>query len=154
MQKATAESDKPCGKSECSMVIFLDRSMTIDVCPQKAKSPDRPPAYVLLALSAVGKHGLAPKMFFDTQAYQTKASSHHQSSCVVGRYIGCMAVSTFQGCGVGADVLGRHLRVRRKRGGIEQSPFTSAFILRNGFQSEIHRFMEKVATVQDACEAR
>lgn len=66
MQKATAESDKPCGRSECSMVIFLDWSMAIEVYPQKAKSLDRPPAYVLLALSVVRKHGLAPKMFFDT----------------------------------------------------------------------------------------
>lgn len=33
--KEMAESDKPGGRSECSMAILLDWSMAIDACPEK-----------------------------------------------------------------------------------------------------------------------
>ena len=67
---------------------------------------DRPPASFLLIPSTGVEAGPTVKGSLDTQAYQTEISSPHQASCILGRYIGRMAASTSQGCGVGG-VLGR-----------------------------------------------
>jgi len=78
------------------------------VLKSKICSPsDKPQAPFLLIPSAGEEAGTAVKGSLDTQAYQTEDSSPHQASCVLGRYIGRMAASTSQGCGVGAGVLGR-----------------------------------------------
>jgi hypothetical protein len=89
-----AESDEPYGRSACSMVIFLDWSMPIVVCPEKQnlsthridfrRSSHSYPPQVRMPIS--------PSKFPTSKHI---AASMYNASCVLGRYVGRMAASTF-----------------------------------------------------------